>query len=85
MIDDWDPMFTRTDETEQAVRDSDLAAEAAQLDDFGADVFTSSWERLGYRSCPGCGADIGVSTEGPWHLPEDDCRAIRKPYPRKEQ
>ena len=30
-------------------------------------------------SCPTCNADLGPSSSYPWHLPEEDCRAIRQP------
>lgn len=33
------------------------------------------------ESCGSCGADIGPSASFPWHLPDEDCRAIRQPVP----
>jgi hypothetical protein len=31
------------------------------------------------EECGSCGADIGESTSYPWHLEDEDCRAIRHP------
>ena len=33
-------------------------------------------------SCPTCNADLGPSSSYPWHLPEEDCRAVRGPVKR---
>lgn len=32
--------------------------------------------------CPTCGAGLKPSQIVPWHLPFDDCRAVREPNPR---
>lgn len=31
------------------------------------------------ESCGSCGADIGPSIQFPWHIENEDCRAIRQP------
>ncbi len=37
-------------------------------------------EPLDYNEeCPICGADIGPSSTFPWHLEDEDCRAVRDP------
>lgn len=32
-----------------------------------------------FESCGSCGADFGPSSSYPWHLEDEDCRAIRPP------
>lgn len=41
-------------------------------------------ERCGLEECGCCYADVGVSAGWLWHLPDDDCRAIREPVSDEE-
>lgn len=36
------------------------------------------------ESCTICEAEIGPSTQYPWHLASEDCRAVREPVERCE-
>jgi len=41
-------------------------------------------EDCGYEECGSCGADVGRSSDYPWHYPWEDCRATRNPINNQE-
>ena len=65
-----------TDQTPQDFAAIERAHDQPPDEPYGHDNYDS--DETG-EDCGSCGANIGPSSDYPWHYVDEDCRAVRRP------